>query len=238
MLFGFSVDFIYFIWYFSIITLILPVPSSKHSYILLYSLFQMNALFFLFLHAHMYMALGNQLVCSSLWKTTSLIPNIPWYLIVLFGGLEFSLLCHFYHICQCHSLYLMFWGSYWWDFMGVSSNITRWYNCTGKSFVFWLLESLCPLLHNVFWALDVGVFCQEIHWNWDSQLCILIDCAFLQQSPSVSYIYFLDEVQNYIFLCLCGQILIGCFYRSWSFNKLMIVVFFFFFNNHWLASNE
>jgi hypothetical protein len=32
--------------------------------------------------------------------------------------------------------------------------------------------------------------------------------------------------------------LIGCFYRSWSFNKLMIVVFFFFFNNHWLASNE
>jgi hypothetical protein len=52
-----------------------------------------------------------------------------------------------------------------------------------NSFIPWILRSFCPppcpSFCNFPQALSVGVICKCIHWDWDTQLFILISCGFL-----------------------------------------------------------
>lgn len=77
---------------------------------------------------------------------------------------------------------VMFRKPCWWDFLCVSSDISKRYNLTSKFLFLWLLQCFYSLFHYDPWPSG----CTYIRWNWDLQLYILIGYNFLYCSPSVA----------------------------------------------------
>lgn len=60
---------------------------------------------------------------------------------------------HWYHPCSAH-----IWAVMWWDFMGVAFDFTRRHSLIAD---FLILQSFCPMFHNVSWALGTLEFFSE-----------------------------------------------------------------------------
>lgn len=62
-------------------------------------------------------------------------------------GVEASwvFLCPVCHIYWCHPCPARIWQSWWWGFMGASSDVSRWHSLTANSLIFLLFQFFCPL---------------------------------------------------------------------------------------------
>lgn len=94
------------------------------------------------------MPIGNKLKCSHLGKTFFPTPRCSPWPIILFIGLSpqrffFSAYTLVYTLMSY--LFNLFEKSWWWDFMGVPSNIAMRYNLTVNPLIFCLLQSFFVL---------------------------------------------------------------------------------------------
>lgn len=70
------------------------------------------------------------------------------------------------------TLKVIFGQSYWWDFMGVTSDISRRHSYTEKSLKFCLLESFCS--YYIPWVLGIRLVCKYIHIRNNKQTMLAI----------------------------------------------------------------
>lgn len=96
---------------------------------------------------------------SPLRKTNSSALSVPQLPVVLGAGLRspgfFSTQSGM--LIGVILVQLIIGQSCWRDFLSVASDIIRRHNLTSKLLLLWLLQSLCPLFHNVPRALGAGV---------------------------------------------------------------------------------
>lgn len=130
--------------------------------------------------------LDNHLVCSSLRKTVSPAPSIPWLLVVLclvpkpyyeFSSFHFSL--PVVMLTACLLVQDVFKQACWCDFMNAACAVSGRHNLTAKFLFLWVSQSPRSLFPSDPWASDVGVVLWVCQLGLCSTLFILISCGFL-----------------------------------------------------------
>lgn len=94
-------------------------------------------------------------------------------------------------------------------------------NLTTKSRILFLLQSLIPILLKCSLSLRCGSFCRCIHWDWASQLWILIVVVFCIVFSLLQREVSLMRDEDYTYLGINGQI----FTDYASLTKILVVYF-------------
>lgn len=102
------------------------------------------------------------------------IPYLPVFHCLRLCVTSWAFSCSFWHLCYCCPCSAYVWASYWWDFMGVATDITWRYNVTTYSLIIWFLKSF-QILSTMFpKPSGQELFCRQIYWDWTLQVHIFI----------------------------------------------------------------